>query len=714
MLGFLCSCNRQEPVLDNPFHAELHELMETGKFSPLTFARGDKMLQPAAVNLLLLDDRVVCSSGTDSTVISLAPFTVTKYQSGLLTRTGYEFRLVFGDGSTGTVVDLENPVSTGHSCSFSTNMEGLEVQLIPGGKYLEWRIAISGKHVLDSIHVVIKAAGPFFGGGERFKSSRLDGRTVSNQPNDHFMAGSSLNDEPLKRYEPSYLQVPFYITPGGQGWYIDEAASLKIRFNEEGNTMIASVPGNRISFFSITDENPKNVLETYTSLIGRQPPLPEWAFGVWVNLLEGMESVYEKAGLLKKWDIPASAIWLFDLDDPATSTGWTNWSRGYYGNNRSLTDSLHNMGFKVLTYLRPFSDKDLFYYKFENPLFHRLDSLGLILKAKDFNPETHYNFKPVGQYDFYNPVMYGVWHDILQEILINDGFDGWMEDFGDICYAFDYVEEDWDPLDFGLDYPLSVNEYANTYPLVYHKLTYQLASGMKKDFVGFCRSGSAGSAAYSKLVWGGDQWATWNKNMGYPSSVTAGISCGLSGYGQWAPDILCDSPSRELWKRWVQFAAFTVLMRDHLWVNKKDAIDLWTDESTRDYYRTYARIRVELKPYLLKTAQEYQETGCPMIRHMFLEFPGDAETYNCEYQYMLGSELIVAPVTEEDATTKEVYLPEGEWIYYWTNESYQGENWITVKAPVNWIPLFIKKHTSNNNMKDFVSATRDLKLTLNP
>jgi len=131
-------------------------------------------------------------------------------------------------------------------------------------------------------------------------SSRLDGRTVSNQPNDHYGGGNSLNYESMKRYEPSYIQVPFYITPGGQGWYIDEASSLNISFDQEGNTMDVAMQGNRIRFYSISDENPKKVLETYTGLIGRQPPLPEWAFGVWVNLLEGLESVYEKASLLKK------------------------------------------------------------------------------------------------------------------------------------------------------------------------------------------------------------------------------------------------------------------------------------------------------------------------------------------------------------------------------------------------------------------------------
>ena len=81
-------------------------------------------------------------------------------------------------------------------------------------------------------------------------------------------------------------------------------------------------------------------------------------------------------------------------------------------------------------------------------------------------------------------------------------------------------------------------------------------------------------------------------------------------------------------------------------------------------------------------------------------------------QYMLGSELIIAPVIEENATSKEVYLPEGEWIYFWTNEICQGGDWVRVGAPVDWIPIFIKKNTSSKDIKDFFSATRELKLTL--
>ncbi|MDQ6842874.1 MAG: glycoside hydrolase family 31 protein [Bacteroidota bacterium] len=147
----------------------------------------------------------------------------------------------------------------------------------------------------------------------------------------------------------------------------------------------------------------------------------------------------------------------------------------------------------------------------------------------------------------------------------------------------------------------------------------------------------------------------------------------------------------ELWKRWVEFGAFTSLMRDHLWDNNPGAIKLWTNDSTIAFFKKYAMLHKMIQPYLYSLAIESSKSGVPIIRHMMLEYPTDTSTYNCEYQYMLGSELIIAPVVEEHADTKEVYLPEGEWKYLWDDKMYQGKHWVTVKAPVDEIPVFIKK-----------------------
>jgi sulfoquinovosidase len=281
------------------------------------------------------------------------------------------------------------------------------------------------------------------------------------------------------------------------------------------------------------------------------------------------------------------------------------------------------------------------------------------------------------------------WQDFVQKLLLEDKFDGWMQDFGDTRYAFDRDNLRWFAVKHNKSYPLSAEEYANTYPLVYHKLTYEIADGINPDFMHFCRSSSAGSASYQKLLWGGDQSATWNKIHGYPSLITAGISAGLSGYGYWAPDVLCNSPSRELWMRWVQFATFTTVLRDHLWENKKSSIDLWTDMETRVYFKKYAEIHMQLVPYLRKMAEQYKAHGTPIIRHMMLEFPDDRNTLECEYQYMFGDSYLVAPVVEEGATTISVYFPKGEWKSFWSNDTLTsyGE-WINVDAPIDQIPVF--------------------------
>jgi len=152
---------------------------------------------------------------------------------------------------------------------------------------------------------------------------------------------------------------------------------------------------------------------------------------------------------------------------------------------------------------------------------------------------------------------------------------------------------------------------------------------------------------------------------------------------------LCDSPSGELWMRWVQFGAFTPLMRDHLWSYKKSSVNLWTDTFTRAYFKKYAVIHAHLIPYLRKIADNYQKTGCPMIRHMFLEFPDDPETQKCEFQYMLGDKYLVAPVVEEGALTNSIYFPKGKWQDFRTKKIFNSPGtWKTVAAPIDIIPVY--------------------------
>lgn len=229
-----------------------------------------------------------------------------------------------------------------------------------------------------------------------------------------------------------------------------------------------------------------------------------------------------------------TAIWLFDFDEPVTSTGWPFGSHGLIKDYRKVTGSIHSLGFKALTYLRHFSFKNLLYYKFDNPMYEMYDSLGVLLHNQaDLSGSRYNKFLDRGQYDFFNPAMGKIWEDVIREILLVDNFDGWMEDFGDIGYYYDNELNNWNAFDYGLEYPLSNEEYVNLYSLVYHKLTYLLSDAAKSDVTTFSRSGFAGSAPFTRFVWAGDQHANWRKDVGYPSAIAAGISIGLSGYIDW-------------------------------------------------------------------------------------------------------------------------------------------------------------------------------------
>ena len=104
------------------------------------------------------------------------------------------------------------------------------------------------------------------------------------------------------------------------------------------------------------------------------------------------------------------------------------------------------------------------------------------------------------------------------------------------------------------------------------------------------------------------------------------------------------------------------------------------------------RIEVSSLPYIYTYAREAHETGLPLMRPMFLEYPADMETFSTDAQFMFGSELLVAPVVKKGARNKNVYLPEGTWIDYNNKHTaYSGEQWMTVDAPLNTIPMFVKQ-----------------------
>ena len=514
-------------------------------------------------------------------------------------------------------------------------------------------------------------AGPYFGLGERFDRVKLDGLKTVLRPEDFF-------GRPGHNW--TYIPVPFLFTPHGLGMYLDTAAVSTFDLGRAGQQLFSvQLKDSSVDAYFFVGE-PKEILRNYTALTGRSPVPPPWTFGVWICSYQGPQAVLADARRLRKDRIPASAMWTFDVMDKGDIMGWPLWWTGYYPHPRQFTDELHGMGFKVLTYVHPYLRSVLDPYNLPNPSFEEGKKTGLMVLNAQGQP-TGPTFEPFkdGNIDFTSPANVDWWEQKVRDIVVKDNFDGWMEDYGE------YVN-DTDRFAAGV----TGRKMTNLNPLFYHKITYEIARQAKPDVVAFDRSGYAGSQGYTRVIWGGDQFPNWSQDYGLPSVVRAGITAGLSGFSVWGPDIAGNGRSTELWTRWVEFGALTPVMRNHFWDKPEGAVTLWYNQQTLDTFRSYARLHISLFPYFNTYAHKAAETGMPVMRALLLDFPNDPKTYDLSAEYMLGDKILVAPVIEQGATTRSLYLPQGTWSNYWTGKVMSGGRQVTISAPLQQIPILVR------------------------
>ena len=522
-----------------------------------------------------------------------------------------------------------------------------------------------------AIHIA--GADPCFGLGERFNQAALSNTHFDVRPADR-------SGEPGHNW--SYVAIPLVYTPTGLGLYADTVFDTNFNFNDAGSTFDLRVAKTPVTFYLLSAPNPKAILEQYTALTGRPENPPLWAFGPWITALQGRDAVLEEAQRIRTEGIPASALWVFDELDEPNNLGWPFWFSSYYGDPRAFNDTLHDLGYRVLGYVHPYLRERMLPYPTLSPTWQRAVAEKLLVTGIDGLPHGPM-FEPVrtGNLDFTNPRTVEWWQEMLTHAARDQAWDGWMEDFGE------YVD-DGDHLAAGDGTRLS-----EVYPLLYHKITTRIVQALNPNIVSFSRSGFIGTQQWSPMLWGGDQQHNWTRDLGLPSVVTAGITAGMSAYSTWGPDISSDGPDRELWMRWAEFGALTPVMRDHPWSRPKFSVDLWHDPGTIALFRRYAILHTSLLPYFATYAAEAHRTGVPILRHLVLEYPEDPRAATAEYQYLLGESLLVAPVVEQGAVNRKLYLPKGDWLNYWTGDHLTGGKDVTVPAPLDQIPIFVRAGT---------------------
>ena len=518
------------------------------------------------------------------------------------------------------------------------------------------------------LHLHVQGGGPYFGLGERFWQAGLSGTTLDVRPQDR-------SGEPGHNW--TYVAIPLVYNAGGLGFYADTAFDTKFRFNQPDTSFDMEMFAASVPLYLMAESSPKAVLSAYTGITGRPQDPPQWTFGPWITALGGYGPVLEAADRIRREDMPASALWIYDQNDEKDNLGWPFWFSSYYGDPHKFVDLLHGMGFRVLTYVHPYVRAEMMPFFLPSPQFDKGVSQGFLATGADGKPAgPRFEMVQTGNVDFTNPAAVDWWQGMITGAVQTQGFDGWMEDFGEWV-------RDTDRFAAGTGKTLS-----ELYPLLYHKVTLRVAQSLNPSVVPFSRSGSPGSQAFSPVLWGADQSANWSRDYGLPSVVTAGITAGMSGYSTWGPDILSTGSNRDLWMRWVEFGALTPVMRDHVWDRPSGSFNIFSDAATTAHFRRWAAFHSSLLPYLVTYAQEASQTGIPIMRHTMLEFPDDPRSASAEYQYLLGHELLVAPVVQGGQTLRQLYLPPGEWVNFWNGDFLTGGQDVTVDA--SEIPILVR------------------------
>lgn len=541
---------------------------------------------------------------------------------------------------------------------------------------LSVRLAARPRERSGSLQIALSMAPGehFYGLGERFFGPDLAGHRLHTWTQDRGADPSKLT---------SYFTTPFVLSSGGYGLYLDTSARAGFDIGgSDPGCLLISVQTASLHAYLIVGQSPQTVLERRTRLVGKPPLPPPWAFGVWKTLIGGPAHVEAETARLRKSGIPVDAAWIYDAVDAPSGFGWP-WklygpiTPGRYPHLRAFLNRLHRRGLKVLGYLNPFLYRG---------------TTAFAIAARHHYLVVDGRGQPIIQpwqqhayIDFTSRAATAWWEARVRSALQRTGFDGAMQDFGEDAPT-NGVYSSGQP-------GLLVH---NRYPVLYARAVRHAAQQVKpNDTVFFARSGYSGAERYLTGGFTGDQRRDWSPSVGIGSVVPAILSSGISGRPYWGPDIAgffqgdTSPDQQELWERWLELGALTPTMRDMLG-SFKTPVDLWTNPTTTEMFRRYARLHETLRPYIYRYARIAHRTGLPIMRPLFLNYPRDPNTYSLNGEYLLGDDLLVAPITEPGQTRRRLYLPAGTWQNHWTRQTNTGPRWITVPAPQDQIPLLVR------------------------
>jgi alpha-D-xyloside xylohydrolase len=568
----------------------------------------------------------------------------------------------------------------------------------------------------------------FYGFGEKFNALDQAGKVVS----------ILTFDEPGNKGDRSYKVAPWFISTRGYGFHLDSTARSRfdMRTAARGRYSVTN-QASALKFNVVYGPKLTDMPMRYTGMTGRPALPPPWAFGAWIasDIWRTGGEVRYAVTKFRERGIPVSVFvfdspWEVAYNDFAFNEAQFAIQDQFEGQTfqgfnqiADMMSFLQKNGLKVICWMTPFVnvssiDESVPGQNMEQAKNYAEGAAGnFFVRESPNGPPLVVNWwkgrgSPV---DFTNPEARDWLTRQLQALLeasevnTNSGKEpaigGFKTDDGEFSNGPNIYIPDTAVYANGR----TGREFVNGYCLEYHRTVYNVlgTAGLI-----FARSGFTGTQAFPGY-WAGDNEPNFGSENGLPSVIVAGLSAAMSGFSIWGHDIggyqnanFSPISPADLFIRWTQFGCFSPIMQIHRQVNPADLRQYpWgyaqAGESTDanralDNYRFYATLHTRLFPYLYTYAKQSEETGLPIMRPLVLMHQDDPSALGVQHTYYFGGDLIVAPVIEPNATQRRIYLPEGNWFDFWTNEQHAGRQTITWKNPAqpdepkSKIPVFVR------------------------
>lgn len=614
-----------------------------------------------------------------------------------------------GSGIMRALINLREPELDRWSTLLPDPQETLDIRFWPDGKH-EVRLATydhfspprydalplgyckcNGKDERATLSFECKMNECFAGTGERFAKMDLSGQTFFLKNQD----GQGVNNR------RTYKNIPFYVSSRMYGVFYHTTAHSKLSLAGVSTRSVEFLSDQpQIDAFLIGGDTVEEIIRGYRDLTGYPSMPPLWSFGIWMSRMTyfSADEVNGICNRLREEHYPCDVIHL--------DTGWfkTDWlcewkfNKERFPDPKAFVQGLLKKGFKVSLWQLPYVAEDAEQIdearknNYICKLTKQQESEGSNFSALDYAGTIDFTSKKATD-----------WYKGLLKRLLDMGVKCIKTDFGENIHM-DAIYENMSP-----------ELLNNLYSLLYQKAAYEITKDVTGDGIVWARSAWAGCQRYP-LHWGGDSCSSWE---GLAGSLRGGLHFGLSGFAFWShdvpgfhtlPNFMNSIVQDDVYLRWTQFGVFSSHIRYH-GTNKREP---WFYPNIAPLVKRWWNLRYKLIPYILRESEKATKSGSTIVQALIFHHPEDNTCWHIDDEYYFGDDFLVAPVMNSE-NVRDIYLPEGEWIDFFTGERHivaDGGKWLkNVEVPLERMPVFVRCGATIPVYPEQVDSTDDMNMS---